>query len=315
MRHLQESAATFEDWEGVHAAVSDAYFPHALKPVSRGSASRSALEMVDLSDCRLAFMRFGATVDISSDHPGAHAVNIQLRGSMDSAVGGRTIRTTPGEAVALPADTPARLPGWSSDCEILGLRIDRDYLARESERVLGRKGAQLPLHLDLGTPEGPAWFAMARSTFEQARDGGSTLYRNPRMAASVASMLVTGLVLAVVPDDPGASLGLRPRTVRRVMDAVDADPARPWAPADLAEVAGVSVRRLQQAFREHVGTSPLGYVHDVRLAHVRDDLLHGDATSVTETAMHWGVSHMGRFAAAYRCRYGELPSETLENRP
>lgn len=314
MKHLQESAATFEDWEGVRDAVSDAYFPHALKPLSRGQASRSALELVDLSVCRLAYMRFGATVDIRSDHPGATAVNIQLRGSMDSTVGSRTVTTRTGEAVALPADTPARLPGWSSDCEILGLRIDRDYLARESERILARKGVELPLHIDLTTAAGRAWFALARSTFEQARDGDGHLYRDPRMAASLASTLVTGLLLTAIPEEPRSVMGTRPRPVRRVIDAIEADPARPWAPADLAEIGGVSVRRLQQAFREHVGKSPLGYVHEIRLERVRADLLAGDGESVTDVAMRWGVSHMGRFAAAYRCRYGELPSETHARR-
>jgi AraC-like DNA-binding protein len=33
--------------------------------------------------------------------------------------------------------------------------------------------------------------------------------------------------------------------------------------------------------------------------------------SVAEVAARWGFSHLGRFAAAYRKRYGESPSHTL----
>lgn len=313
MKHLLESATTFEDWEGVHSAVANAYFPHDMRPRSRGPASQSGLEIVDLSVCRLAHMRFGATVDIVTDHPDATAINIQLEGSMESRVGSDSFTTTPGEAMVFPADTPARLPAWPADRAVLGLRIDSDYLSREIERVFGGKHVQLPRVIDLRGPEGAVWLTLARTTFDNARQAGGSLYSKDQVAQSVASMLVTGLLLTAVPEE-GSSVcptGMRPRPIRRVMDAIELDPARAWAPADLAEIAGVSVRRLQQCFRENVGTTPFGYIHEVRLERVHDDLVHGRGQSVTDVALRWGVSHLGRFAAAYRQSYGELPSSTL----
>jgi AraC-like DNA-binding protein len=32
---------------------------------------------------------------------------------------------------------------------------------------------------------------------------------------------------------------------------------------------------------------------------------------VTAVALRWGFGHLGQFAADYRARFGELPSETL----
>lgn len=311
MRHLLESTPTFEDWEGVHEALSDAYFPHALQPKSSAQAAMTGLEVVDLETCRLAHIRFGATVGIDSDHPGATAVNIPLAGQLESRIGKRTFNAGPGQATAFPADTPAHMPSWTSDLDVLGLRVDATMLQRESERVFARKDIILPQDIDLRTPAGEAWFRMARTTFDNAREAGGLLYQDPKVAESVASMLVTGLLLAAVPEEPGCSRGIRPRPVHRVIAAIEADPARAWSPADLAEIAGVSVRRLQQAFREHVGTTPFGYVHDVRLERIHDDLSHGRGVSVTEIALGWGVSHLGRFAGAYRQRYGQLPSEAL----
>ena len=84
-----------------------------------------------------------------------------------------------------------------------------------------------------------------------------------------------------------------------------------WTPADLADLAGVSVRRLQQAFREHLGTTPFAHLHDLRLDRIHDDLVHGRGVTVTEVALSCGITHLGRFAAAYRERFGELPSQTL----
>jgi AraC-like DNA-binding protein len=37
----------------------------------------------------------------------------------------------------------------------------------------------------------------------------------------------------------------------------------------------------------------------------------GDGTTVTEVALRFGFAHTGRFAAAYRRRYGQAPSATL----
>lgn len=314
MKHLLESRPTFEDWEELHDALSDAYFPHALRPRAvgaAGAASESGLEVVDLGDCRLAHIRFGATVAISTDHPGAMAVNIPLAGHLRSHIGARELEAGPGQATAFPADTPARMPAWGADVDMLGLRVDADFLRRESERVFARKDVAVPPEVDLRSPAGEAWLRMARSTFENARDCGGVLYQDPSVAGSVASMLVTGLLLAAIPEDPTASAGMRPRPVHRVIEAIEQDPGRAWSPADLAEIAGVSVRRLQQCFREHVGTTPFGYVHEVRLERVHEDLAHGRGASVTDVAMRWGVTHLGRFAAAYRRKYGQLPSHTL----
>ncbi|MFJ6134150.1 AraC family transcriptional regulator [Janibacter terrae] len=311
MRHLLQSAPRFEDWEGVHDALSNAYFPHAMHPKAVSGAAASGIEVVDLDSCRLARIKFGATVGIDSDHPGAVAVNIPLSGHLASRIGSMNYDAAPGRATAFPADTPAHMPAWAPDLVVLGLRIDSAHLHRESERVFARKGVRLPTDIDLRTPAGAAWLRMARTTFDNARESGGLLYQDPQVAGAVASMLVTGLLLAAVPEEPTAREALRPRPVHRAVAAMEADPARAWTPADLAEIAGVSVRRLQQAFREHLGTTPFAHLHDVRLERIHDDLVHGRGASVTDVALSWGVTHLGRFAAAYRARYGELPSRTL----
>ncbi len=82
----------------------------------------------------------------------------------------------------------------------------------------------------------------------------------------------------------------------------------------MADAAGVSVRRLQEGFREYVGMSPREYLNDVRLARVNRELSDpGAGTSVTDVAMKWGFTHTGRFAATYRRKYGEGPSDTLRH--
>jgi transcriptional regulator GlxA family with amidase domain len=83
--------------------------------------------------------------------------------------------------------------------------------------------------------------------------------------------------------------------------------------AELAEIAGMSVRSLQEGFRRHVGCAPMAYLQQVRLLRAHDALRRADPTRITVAAVahRWGFAHLGRFAAAYRTRFGQTPSETL----
>ena len=82
---------------------------------------------------------------------------------------------------------------------------------------------------------------------------------------------------------------------------------------DIAQAACVTPRAVQLAFRKHLETTPMAYLRDVRLVRARQQLATSDSgsTSVTEVAMQWGFYNAGRFAAAYRSRFGELPRDTL----
>ncbi|MCC5698840.1 hypothetical protein LH612_37460, partial [Klebsiella pneumoniae] len=63
---------------------------------------------------------------------------------------------------------------------------------------------------------------------------------NELVKAQVASAVLTGFLLAITPDERATAA--RPRIVKRVVDRLHEDPARAWTVADMAEIAGVSVR-------------------------------------------------------------------------
>jgi len=79
----------------------------------------------------------------------------------------------------------------------------------------------------------------------------------------------------------------------------------------IAEALGVSVRRLQDAFRQSAGQSPWERLTAHRLDKARRRLLAGGGTSVTAIALDCGFSHLGRFAQTYQGTFGEAPSATL----
>jgi AraC-like DNA-binding protein len=100
--------------------------------------------------------------------------------------------------------------------------------------------------------------------------------------------------------------------VRRVEEWLDAHYADPVSVEDLADVAGVSVRSLQAAFRLARDCTPMQALHDRRLRAARDALRSPEpGTTVTRVAMDCGFFHLGRFARDYRQAFGESPSATL----
>ncbi|MBN3852300.1 helix-turn-helix domain-containing protein [Paraburkholderia sp. Ac-20340] len=136
--------------------------------------------------------------------------------------------------------------------------------------------------------------------------------------ASVASFeksIVYGLSEAlhefpdIAPQQRGeARIARNWQLVRSVRDIVEGSPDCPLSVAELCARMHASRRTLQYAFEEATGINPLAYMRAVRLARVRQELMH--AATVTEVATRWGFWHFGNFASEYREQFGELPSET-----
>jgi len=81
--------------------------------------------------------------------------------------------------------------------------------------------------------------------------------------------------------------------------------------ARLAQAAGVGTRALAKTTQAARGLTPMELVLSRRLEMARRLLSGHDARSIAHIASDCGFTHLGRFAAAYRTAYGELPSETM----
>jgi len=103
------------------------------------------------------------------------------------------------------------------------------------------------------------------------------------------------------------------RIVRLAEDYFAAAGSRKISLADLCAEAGVSRNRLQQAFRDLYGETPLAYFHKRRLGMARDALLDPEAgvKLVKSAALTAGLTELGRFSVEYRKLFGETPSSTL----
>ncbi|UUS30472.1 MULTISPECIES: AraC family transcriptional regulator [Streptomyces] len=291
----------------------------------RGRRFSACFDTVHLGAMVVGDMRCGADVRLRFGELGAYHVNVPLSGRLEVRQGaGRLVTATPASGTVLDPRGHVVVERWAGDCRVVAVKVETAALRRRLEELLGRtppRGLVLEPALDLTRGAGRDWATLVRQLAREAADP-TGLAQHPLVAAPLQDALLTGLLLAADHpyrdelDEPDRTL--RPAPVKRVMDAVRERPEHPFTATELAGLARVSTRRLQESFRAHVGTTPMGYVRDVRLARVRDELRGAEpdgGLTVSEVAWRWGFTHLGRFAARYRERFGEAPSQTLHTPP
>lgn len=288
----------------------------------QGGPFAARFDTVQLGPLVLGDLSCGADVRMTFGELGAYHLNAPLGGSMAVRQGsGPALVATATEAVLLDPAGDTVLDRWTGDCRNLAVKVGAAELRECLERLLGRP-LNGPLtfrpYLDVTRGPGASWVRLARQVAAEAF-AGEGVARHELVAKPLQEALLNGLLLAAdhpwreALDHPGEPR--RPAPVKRAMDAVRERPEHPFTTAELAAVGRVSVRRLQESFREYVGLSPMAYVREVRLDRVREELRAAapDEVSVSEVSWRWGFAHQGRFAARYREKFGETPSRTLRN--
>jgi len=83
---------------------------------------------------------------------------------------------------------------------------------------------------------------------------------------------------------------------------------------NFAKEYGVTEQTLQNAFKSLFGMTPHKFLRNLKLNHVRKELLLADpdTTTVVAVANKWGFTHMGHFSGYYTRLFGENPSVTLQ---
>jgi AraC family ethanolamine operon transcriptional activator len=106
------------------------------------------------------------------------------------------------------------------------------------------------------------------------------------------------------------------KLVRGVERYVDSRPHMLIHISEICAALNVSRRTLNRAFYDAVGIGPVAFLRCKRLCAVHTALKRADPsrTRITDIAMEFGFSEMGRFAGHYRSMFGEKPSATLQNR-
>ncbi|MFJ2485319.1 AraC family transcriptional regulator [Pseudomonas sp. NPDC087639] len=107
---------------------------------------------------------------------------------------------------------------------------------------------------------------------------------------------------------------IAPRHVKLAVEFIQAHPEQLVSGVDLARLSNVSQRALQEGFRRFVGTSIVAYQRQVRLERAYETLVQRHSGSVTEVALRFGFSNVGRFCQYFQKAYGVSPAQLIGRR-
>lgn len=142
---------------------------------------------------------------------------------------------------------------------------------------------------------------------------------SPQAAKALEQALLRTVIASLQHKDAGRDgipSKLNAILAKRFEEAVEANLDRPLFSRELSSMVGVSERTLRRICQEQMGISPLRFLALRRLHLAHQALLRADrhSATVTEIAMEFGIWELGRFAVAYKSRFGESPSTTLHRR-
>jgi AraC-like DNA-binding protein len=310
------------DLDETRFVLAQHFYSNFIDMLEPSRSLDTQLRVTQLGPVTIGDLRFGTDLKLRLHELGAYHVDVLLSGQLEWQQGrGETRVATETSAAVFQPVGDTVLHRWTGDCRLLAIKIDREALELQLARMLDTPVASpIPLSHRLDHAQGPGrtWTNMIRVLAADTLGENRGLTQTPLLAEPLQEMLLRGLLLAT--DHPYrdrlATTGgpyPAPRAIRQAIDILHGRPEQPITIARLADSVGVSERSLQAGFRRYVGISPTSYLRQVRLDRAHEELRQADPrqATVTEIAHRWGFVHLGRFAGAYRARFGVSPSQTL----
>jgi AraC-like DNA-binding protein len=269
----------------------------------------------------IGYIEYGAPVTVQAN-PGRDDYWIQLpvRGHLEATIGREVVVCDRGHASISSPNRESRVRSDTGSARI-NVSLTNAAVTRQLAGLLGEPPDaplvfEAAMRMTAGYGQSFArYIGLAVAEFENA---GSMLSSAIAMS-HFEQLIMTGLLLSHPHSYADALRRLdRPLKlcdVRRAIDFMRANLDQPITLADIAVASRVPGRTLFKHFREEEGSSPMRYLRNARFSRVREALRQaGPEQSVTDIAIRWGFTHMGRFSAEYRRRFGETPSATLKRR-
>lgn len=273
---------------------------------------------VDLPNMVIHQTRLAAGFTIKGRDPDPHYVMFMpLSGRIEASSYGSSAVCDPQHAFILCRPSrPAAVLRTEAPISALALRFSEGAITRQLSALLGEPVNAAPefaLAMNLTAGYGRAFASyvlLAATDFKRATPS------NPIAIRELEEFIISKLLMSH-PHDFTAALrrtekSIAPRDMKRAIDFMEAMLSAPIGITEIAEAAGIAGRTLFKHFHDFYGISPMRYLRRARFERVQEALKRAQPEdSITEIAMAWGFTHMGRFSVEYRSRFGERPSDTL----
>ncbi|MGI6870873.1 AraC family transcriptional regulator [Amycolatopsis sp. 3B14] len=309
------------DIDLAHRRLSEVFCDHELRVRTPRSRFSALLNVVPIRGITVTCIRFGSGVRTSADALGFFGVQLPYYGRCQVLHGNQHVLADPTVSAVTSPTRPVRVD-WQPHCTTITLKIERSSLEAALSAALGYQELRRPLEFatEMDLRSGPlrTWSEILNVLVNDIERGG-VIAQQSLAASNLEYLLLNGLLQAQPHNyteelnTPARTIGAR--AVRQAVEFIRSHPEKHISAASLARAAGVSVRSLQESFRQELNLSPMQYLRMVRLDRVHDDLVAARdlaGAKVMPIATRWGFTHMSRFATAYRKRFGET---ALRNPP
>jgi AraC-like DNA-binding protein len=255
----------------------------------------------------LTLIDYGGEVAIDAGRiTRCYLLQVPLSGSYTARCGGDPVEVKTHWAHVVHPGTPLDME-WTRDCRVLVLRFDEAMMAA----CRTRHPSAEPFSLDAQPHR-----SLGRVIDYVAREAtaGRLFDHAPHIAAYAENLLLATLTTTLDQRVAAAPCEPAPDYVRRaerfMLDHLTED----VTVADVAQAIDSSTRTLHDGFKRANGVGPLTWLRTERLERARRELLGArrGEVHVTDIATRWGFQHLGRFCVAYRERFGETPTQTLQ---
>jgi AraC-like DNA-binding protein len=285
--------------------------------INRVGAKPFRFEMngVHLGESLIAWNRYSTHVDVSSgvvEDTVAFVLGDRLP---VFRVGEGSVACTPATGVVVsPSTMSIERPAGSS---VLVLRTSYQALERRFREVTGHapKGRiRFEPMVDISSGLGATASRSLRHVVSEL-ETNDVLLKNRSLRVAMDDMLL-GTLLSLPHThsdqlfiDPGHAA---PNIVQRAEEYLEAHAAEPIRIRDIVDACGCSSSLLYRSFQRYRGCTPSDFLRSQRLASAHRMLLSpSQSDTVKSIALACGFPHLGRFAASYKRRFGESPSDTL----
>ncbi len=306
------------DADEAREIVSKVYCDHTLKPEHSGPLD-ACHNRASLSSVSVNYMQYGSDVSVE---PGFldrfFLFQLPVKGAAEITTGDKEFTTTVGMSSAInPTDYTKMI--WNRDCKKLMVQVRAEAMEMRLSRLLMRP-IDKPILFDqcIAADNRPAndWWQQIKHLVSDL-DQGMNPWRSRHILEDMERHLLTNLLYSFRHNYMDALLAQElqaaPKHVKLAEDYIHEHLKDAMSIDDLVEITGVSQRSIFEGFRSFRGTTPMKYVLQLRLEKVREELLSsGPGRSVTDIAIKWGFSQLGRFSVSYKKVYGESPSSTLK---
>ncbi|MBS0125037.1 AraC family transcriptional regulator [Thetidibacter halocola] len=306
------------NWDEIEEFCSTTYMPYRVRPLDRLAKPDAIMTASPLGRITVSRFAYGTGVYLNKFDPetGRILVLNTIKGALNHHCDAAPATTSSGESFVVDC---SRTDYWlEADPAHLqfNLTVPHDVVADVAAKWFGfvPDDALWTRKVKFGGPQS-RWIALmgyvSRSLAELAKMSPD---------APLARHLEETVCLDLLQEWAGAagvslasgSRSAAPYYVRQAEELMTAEAREAPTIGQIARRVGVSARSLSEGFRRFRGITPREFLAAQRLERLRAELEAETAgRTVTEIAAGWGFANKGALAAAYRARFGELPSQTL----